>query len=854
MLGLGLAISVGKRILGGVIEALMSALRGRAEYSENNTDSKAVVKDIDNYELLDKASILLTPTATSNARVHSVKTYTGDELITNGGFDTDSDWTKGTGWTIANGKASNDGSGGSNNLRQSNILTIGSTYKITITVSDYVSGNVEVSAGASPRGTMSANGTYTFYQETTPSDDFYIIANAFTGSIDNVSVTEADADFDFDRASSATRINSDGLVQDMQSITDPELVLNGDFEDLGDNLVINGSFTASSTGWAESGTWAYGNNNEVCTGNGANQMLTQSGILTNEKFYTYSIDIISSTLSSQEIRVYVGGTDYITHILSGEAETISGNTVSAGSNLVIRVTDSNTSGQLTIDNVSVQQVNVDSEGNDIWTLGTGWSIEDGVLQLTGTETTNANQALGLVEDNIYQVTFTVSETTSGAVRVRLGTGTISDDFTDGTHTIILEHTTSNDALRFYANSSGVFNGKIDNVSVKDITFSTEVDLARINYDSNGDNGHILLEPTSTNLITYSQEFDHSSGYWNTPNTTVETTSITSPDGSNNTYKLFADTGSSSHYLDYDSYSGASSGQTYTFSLFVKSAGSDFVQIASSSGFPARYQNFNLSTGAKASGDISNATIEAYPNGWYRISVTETTNSTSRRFLIVPALTDMARNASFAGNVEEDGVYIFGAQLEQLGYATSLIPTLTGNTVTRATETLTGSGNSTLINSTEGVLYAEIAALAESGLVRYLGLNDGTNDNRVVILNDGTANRVRAIVSSGGTKYADLFYNVTDVTDFHKLAVKYKANDFALWIDGVEIATDTSGSAPIGLNNLEFDLNSGGAFYGKCKALAVFNDALEDDELELLTGVTNYGSFGELASANGYTII
>ena len=32
-------------------------------------------------------------------------------------------------------------------------------------------------------------------------------------------------------------------------------------------------------------------------------------------------------------------------------------------------------------------------------------------------------------------------------------------------------------------------------------------------------------------------------------------------------------------------------------------------------------------------------------------------------------------------------------------------------------------------------------------------------------------------------------------------IKYKENDFALWINGVEVATDTSGSVPIGLNSM-----------------------------------------------------
>ena len=69
------------------------------------------------------------------------------------------DWTLGTGWSIGEDKAISDGTSG--NLYQSGIIVTGKQYKIQATVSDYVSGNVQVSAGAVPRGTMSANGTYT---------------------------------------------------------------------------------------------------------------------------------------------------------------------------------------------------------------------------------------------------------------------------------------------------------------------------------------------------------------------------------------------------------------------------------------------------------------------------------------------------------------------------------------------------------------------------------------------------------------------------------------------------------------------------------------------------------------------
>lgn len=56
------------------------------------------------------------------------------DLIVNGDFATDSDWTKGTGWTIANGVATHDSSLGPGDLYQDFNLTIGKSYKITIEI------------------------------------------------------------------------------------------------------------------------------------------------------------------------------------------------------------------------------------------------------------------------------------------------------------------------------------------------------------------------------------------------------------------------------------------------------------------------------------------------------------------------------------------------------------------------------------------------------------------------------------------------------------------------------------------------------------------------------------------------
>jgi hypothetical protein len=154
-----------------------------------------------------------------------------------------------------------------------------------------------------------------------------------------------------------------------------------------------------------------------------------------------------------------------------------------------------------------------------------------------------------------------------------------------------------------------------------------------------------------------------------------------------------------------------------------------------------------------------------------------------------------------------------------------------------------------------VLYAEISGLVNGGVDRHIALSDGTSQNYVQLILHATANRIVYRVNSQNNSQVNIDNSTFSQSQFLKIACVYKQNDFSLWINGVERATDTSGSVPIGLNTLNFDFGQASQpFYGKCKALAVFNDALEDDELELLTGVTNYGSFNELASANGYTII
>jgi hypothetical protein len=115
------------------------------------------------------------------------------DLAVNGGFDTDSNWTKQAGWTIAGGKASRTASGEGTSIIANGAVVVapGKTYRIEFTVLDYVAGTVQSALSAVGGATRSANGTYIDYitAQSAGGVSFYGSA-AFVGSIDAVSMRE----------------------------------------------------------------------------------------------------------------------------------------------------------------------------------------------------------------------------------------------------------------------------------------------------------------------------------------------------------------------------------------------------------------------------------------------------------------------------------------------------------------------------------------------------------------------------------------------------------------------------------------------------------------------------------------
>jgi hypothetical protein len=286
------------------------------------------------------------------------------------------------------------------------------------------------------------------------------------------------------------------------------------------------------------------------------------------------------------------------------------------------------------------------------------------------------------------------------------------------------------------------------------------------------------------------------------------------------------------------------------SVFVKKADYDYIMLEVidnaanvNAGLNSYRVSFDILNGT-FNADFSSGSpinplykIEDYGNGWFRLSVglTKRTDATrtDAKVILVSDNTNSA-NPTYQGD-GVSGTYIYGAQLEALPYSTSYIPT-NGAIATRLADSVTGAGDATTFNSTEGVLYFEGSTLASGIDSGYISINDGSATNLVSITFFSNSVITIRIIISGVSTF--LSSGVITATDKLKIALKYKLNDYALWVDGVEVDSNSSLGvfAPNTLTRLDFARFTSNKFEGKVRDLRTFDTALTDAELQTLTTI------------------
>ena len=333
--------------------------------------------------------------------------------------------------------------------------------------------------------------------------------------------------------------------------------------------------------------------------------------------------------------------------------------------------------------------------------------------------------------------------------------------------------------------------------------------ARIDYTDSTD-GALLLEPSRSNLVLTSA----SGTYGNSP---ASETNTISPDGTNNAVIPTPD--SVSDRYDYSVSSGAYATDTkLSYSWYRKRISTPII--------PSHIGDLKIQILVNVTQVGSTTQIESDVNGFDRFQAI---------FNITDGSASSIIRAYFGGaiGVGNSSVAYFGHQLEQGSYATSYIPT-SGSSVTRATDSNSQTLPSGILGSSKGSVYIE-------GIV-----NEFDTGGQIIFTAGNSISQIFYIwIQTTGRVVTEFFVTAVQASlssstgllsngDSYKIAIAYQDNDFVMYINGTQIATDLNGTAPN-----PTVLRIGGYFVnnysgGKIKDCKVYNTRLSNAELETLT--------------------
>ena len=342
---------------------------------------------------------------------------------------------------------------------------------------------------------------------------------------------------------------------------------------------------------------------------------------------------------------------------------------------------------------------------------------------------------------------------------------------------------------------------------------------RIDYKDDS-KGALKLEPSRTNLITYSEDFTQ----WNNNGVNVTLNQGISPNGNNNANRLEGTLASQSFSITTTSVSN------YTFSMYVKPVNSPFIRIIG--GVSKCY--FNMTNKTVATNTFDEAIIEDVGNGWFRLACSS--SNTANTFETYAHLIDNT-STEFVGS----DYLVWGAQLEQGSYATSYIPT-SGSAVTRVAESCEQTPPSGIIGQTEGTMFYDgYYGFEPAEVYLFLQENLGNGVSDSIYIQKFGSNSIAVQVYDGNDFQTQLSGGSYVFGQRIKIAFAYKQNDFAFYINNVQIGVSSGGLIPT-LNSVQIgtypalaDTNNYIASNGT-NEVKLYNTRLSNAELQALTTI------------------
>jgi len=322
-----------------------------------------------------------------------------------------------------------------------------------------------------------------------------------------------------------------------------------------------------------------------------------------------------------------------------------------------------------------------------------------------------------------------------------------------------------------------------------------LNVPRLTYQ-NGGGGcpSLLLEKQSTNFI-----YPSNSSSANTFNGTYTANAILSPEGVVNGFSFLV-TPNTPGGLSMATV--ATTAQSYTFSAYLKGSVNG-QKVLLYGDLNSSIQEFTLTT------------------EWVLYTKTFTGAVGTQTIYLL--------NGSYLSPSQNNLYYGYGLQLEASSYATSLIQT-TSASATRVADACSKTGISSLIGQTSGVIFVDINRTQKSENYN-IPIFVGSGNNIIQLYFRSTNDLVGQVYTSAGQQAA--IVSSTLANGRYKIALAYASNDFAMYINGVQIGTDSSGNVPTCSQVIIGDDGTG---------LAQFNDSINQAIL-FPTRLTN----AELAS-------
>ena len=343
--------------------------------------------------------------------------------------------------------------------------------------------------------------------------------------------------------------------------------------------------------------------------------------------------------------------------------------------------------------------------------------------------------------------------------------------------------------------------------------------ARFDFDPiTGECKGLLVEEQRANLFYYASDLTNAT-YWTKSAASILGNAIVAPDGTLTGNKLIEDTTSAQHSVRQ---SFTADGSTSNVVSYFLKAGQHTQALVTNG---TATVTVDLSAGTIGTPTAGTASIAPAGNGWYRVSLAYVNSAGSKNSFVYLRAGD-----SYIGNGWA-GLYIWGAQLEAGSFATSYIPTTSGQ-VTRVKDDpqMTGTNFSQWFNQSEGTVLIEVQRplVNTGGASQYLfNFSAGGASTRIEQYNNVLFAELRA---DDASVQVDLpSYTVTAANTLMKVALAYKTNDVACVGGGGAVATKT----PVRLGTptaLSLSPNSSAII----KRLAYFPKRLTNAELVEMT--------------------